>query len=128
MKKIMFFLVIGNSLPFIAKAQLAATRWTASVNIPDPTPCYLQFDKDTLRLFPVSTPGNALESMSYQLHNDTITLVKLDGQSPCSVGNAAHYKTIISEKELKFLQLDDACDVRIQVLSNQTWTSWTTSK
>ncbi len=121
MKKMLFLTCICCSISFVASAQLAASRWYATINIPDPTECYLQFGQDTVRLFSVDMPGNALESMTYTLQNDTLTITKLEGQSPCEVTGRVRYKTTITEKELKFIQLDDACDVRVRALVDQPW-------
>lgn len=109
MKKILFSI---TALIFaqIASAQIANTAWSGNFNIPDPTQMVLQFKSDTLVL---SFPNNTvLESMTYKINNDTLSVVKIEGQSPCDNTTAGTYKIVMKEKKLFLTVLKDDCPER----------------
>lgn len=110
MKKTIFSLV---SLIFaqIAFAQITNTSWSGTFNIPDPAQMVLQFKSDTLLLG--FSNNNVLESMTYKISNDTLSIIKIDGQSPCDFTTPATYKLTMKEKKLFITALNDDCAERV---------------
>ena len=110
MKKIMT-LFFAIALSGAANAQFANTSWKGQFNIPDATDMILQFKTDTLQLtYPDNTP---LETMSYKISNDTLTVRKLDGQSECSYDQYATYKIFMKDKKLFIAPINDDCSIRL---------------
>lgn len=110
MKKILCIII---SIAFLnsAKAQFANTSWKGDFYIPDPTEMVLQFRSDSLLL---SYPGGStFETMSFKINNDTMSILKLDGQSSCSYSDTAMYKIWIKDKKLFVSPLTDYCQDRI---------------
>ena len=105
-KKILIIIIVIVSST-LAKAQLANTSWKGKFYIPDPTEMILQFKADTVLLN--FSYGSTLESMTYKISNDTLTIRKLDGQSDCSVTDEATYKIEIKDKKLSVKPLSDNC-------------------
>lgn len=106
MKKILFSIA---ALVFaqISFAQLANTSWSGNFNIPDQTPMVVEFKSDSLIVS--FTDKTVLESMKYKINNDTLSIVKLEGQSPCSLTSTATYKVTMKDKKLFIALLDDDC-------------------
>lgn len=120
MKKLLFFAILGTASFTVKAQQLTGQRWEATISIPNPTDCYLQFDHDTMNLFMKDMPTAPLESMRFTSSNDTLTLVKLSGNSPCDAGQAI-YKTTIKDNQLQFSKVEDACDVRVNAFLETPW-------
>ena len=72
-KKIILTIAIGLSV--FVKARVANTFWKGNFNIPDLKGMVLRFKTDTLLLN--YTDGPTLETMSYKIHNDTLSLYNL---------------------------------------------------
>jgi len=109
MKKTLI-LIITIALSASVKAQLANTSWKGNFSIPDRTEMILQFKTDTL--FLNYSYGGTLETMSYKINNDTLSLRKLNGQSDCGYSEAT-YKIEIKDKKLTLSALGDDCVVRV---------------
>lgn len=109
MKKIIFSL-FSLALVQIASAQMANTSWSGTFYVPDPAKMILQFKGDTL-LLNFST-GNVLESMKYTISNDTLSIIKIEGQSPCDYSTVATYKLTMKENKLFITPLKDDCSER----------------
>lgn len=70
----------------------------------------LQFKTDIVFLnFPDKTN---LETMSYKISNDTMSIVKIDGQSPCNYTNKATYKILFKNEKIYISALSDDCPQR----------------
>lgn len=123
MKQLIFLTVLG-AISFAAKAQLTTQRWEATISIPNPTECFLQFDHDTMKLFTKDMPAAPVESMRFTAASDTLTLVKLDGQSPCD-NTPAVYRATVKDNVLQFASISDACDVRVNALIEMPWKPYT---
>jgi len=109
-KKIVSILILIASVS-IAKAQFANTSWKGNFNLPDSTQMILQFKTDSLLLnYP---DGSAFETMSFKISNDTISILKLNGQSPCSYSDTATYKIGLKDKKLFVSSLNDDCPERV---------------
>ena len=107
-KKIILTIAIGLSV--FVKAQVANIFWKGNFNIPDLKVMLLRFKTDTLLLN--YTDGSTLETMSYKINNDTLSLRKLNGQSDCGYSEAT-YKIEIKDKKLTLSALGDNCVVRV---------------
>jgi hypothetical protein len=104
-------LFISIATVSLVKAQFANTSWKGSFNIPDPTEMVLQFKSDSLLL---NYPGGSnLETMSYKINNDSMFILKLNGQSPCSYSDTAIYKVKVEDKKLFITSLTDGCPDRV---------------
>jgi len=114
-----------------AKAQLTGTRWKGIANVPTPLDCLFYFKTDTLLLQyagsqPVTLTGAdgdmisatgkdsiVIETMTYKISGDTLTLQKVKGGSPCTDEIGA-YKITIKDNKLLVALIDDACEARVQ--------------
>jgi hypothetical protein len=93
-----------------ASAQLQNTTWTGIFKVPDEMESVLQFTGDTMVL---KTPADlAIETMTYRVNKDTITILKLDGNSGCSLSKPAIYKYAIKNNRLIITAIDDDCEQR----------------
>ena len=108
-KKIILTIAIGLSV--FVKAQVANIFWKGNFNIPDLKVMLLRFKTDTLLLN--YTDGSTLETMSYKIHNDTLSLCNLEGESECNYAGNATYKIAIKDKKLTFSALTEDCSVRV---------------
>lgn len=102
---ICFLLLAG----IITKAQYANTSWKGTYYIPDSTQMVLQFKQDTLLLN--YTDGSNAETMHYEMHGDTLTMMKISGISPCEDIKGI-YKLSVNDNKLTFQLIDDPCDPR----------------
>ncbi|MEO6843532.1 MAG: hypothetical protein ABI184_00085 [Ginsengibacter sp.] len=116
MQKILILIIVISSSRCVS-AQLANTSWKGNFNIPDPTEMILKFKTDTLLLnYPY---GSAIETMSYKINNDTLSIQKLAGQSQCSYSKDATYIIKIKDKKLFISPLSDDCYDRVNSWSSK---------
>jgi len=94
-----------------AKAQLAGTKWTGTMLVPEATSVSFDFKKDTLNLI-INDSGEIVETMTYTVKDDIITIKKLEGHSPCDEGSLAVLKYAIKNDLLTVTVVSDACDDR----------------
>jgi len=90
------------------KAQLTNTSWQGIFKMPEPTKMILQFKSDSL-FFNDPETGNNFEAMSYELRNDTLTFIKLSGNSSCSTTDKGMYKVEIKDDHLFMSLINDEC-------------------
>lgn len=110
MKRIICLIIAIASVSLV-KAQFANTSWKGSFDIPDLTEMVLQFKSDSLLLnYP---DGSTFETMKFKINNDTLSILKLDGQSSCSYSDTATYKIWVKDKKLFISSLTDDCPDRI---------------
>ena len=97
-----------------AKAQLAGTQWQAVINIPIPVKAMFDFKKDTLFLIDNTTmdSGFVHEIMKYKFENDTLSLQKISGDSPCDSSQIGKYKVEFKDEKMFLILIEDACDGR----------------
>ena len=120
MKKVLLLAIVCCFAAVSAKAQVNAHSWIATVSIPSPSVAFLKFSNDTLEL--ITTEDNqVVETMTYKLASDTLTLLKVSGGSPCDATKPVYYKTAIKEDQLIFTNVNDECDPRIGALTGQPW-------
>ncbi len=97
-----------------AKAQLAGTQWQATINIPMPVKAMFDFKADTLFLIQVNSPDSGMvhEIMKYKFENDTLSLQKISGDSPCDNSSVGKYKVEFKDEKMFLILIEDACDAR----------------
>ncbi|MDE3213749.1 MAG: hypothetical protein KGM98_10985 [Bacteroidota bacterium] len=93
-----------------AVGQLAHTDWKGTFQAPDSVELVLHFKADTLL---VNTPDSqTIEIMQFSVHNDTLALRKIAGQSDCMDNSDALYQFELKEDSLFIKVLRDDCDQR----------------
>lgn len=107
-------------LTLSAQSQLADTKWKNSMNVPDPVECILHFKKDTLIVMVAADPSMVVETMTYKLKNDTLTIIKLSGTSPCTEA-AGVYKCVLKDEKLFITPLNDDCVERANAFTPEGW-------
>ena len=95
----------------IAKAQLAGTKWDGTAQIPTATAVTFEFKADTLNMI-VTDTKQVVETMTYAVKGDVVTVKKTDGLSPCEVGSTATVKYTIKDNKLTLVVIQDPCDER----------------
>jgi hypothetical protein len=109
---LLYFLGIGS----YANAQLANTKWTGTLAVPDLMSAILNFKTDTMEVI-ASESGEFLETMSYTISGDTLLLKKVSGGSPCPVGSTFKVKFALQHENLMVTPLSDDCAMR-----SESWT------
>jgi hypothetical protein len=115
---------------------LTGTSWKGTTYVPDPLICVFKFSKDSARLLYVDDreiniadglgglkavtgkDSAALETMTYRLSGDTISLHKVEGGSPCGE-EIGQYRVLVSNGKLKFILIQDPCAVRPYALREE---------
>ena len=92
---------------------LANISWNGIINAPDAMNGNLKFSEDTLFVF-VDT--QLIETSTYAVSSDTITVVKFSGLSPC-LNEIGTYTFQITNDILTIKPLTDLCDARYNVFS-----------
>jgi hypothetical protein len=109
MRKIIFVAII-TFLSNHMFAQIVNTSWKGFFQVPDSMELVLQFKTDTLM---VNTPDSeTVEMMQYKVQNDTLSLVKITGQSDCMDNSTALCKFEIKADTLFITTLKDDCSQR----------------
>jgi len=88
---------------------LADTKWTGIVNAPSPEMMTFAFSENMLNLL---YQGETIETMSYTVDRDTLTLKKTSGGSPCSLDSVGSYTFSINDNKLTFTLVKDDCNER----------------
>jgi len=89
---------------------LANTLWKGVANIPTPAEVIFRFNTDDLDLL---YQGNVIEKMKYSLTDQGgLTLVKIEGNSPCDTTEEGSYKYQILDDTLNFILVNDNCTQR----------------
>jgi hypothetical protein len=120
MKKTIVFLFVAVFTGTMAQAQLTNTKWKNTMMIPEAVEVYLDFAKDTVKMLVVQDAA-LVETMSYTIQNDTLTLIKLSGLSPCDTDAVGKYKLEIKEDRLTILPIKDDCPDRSAAFLPDAW-------
>lgn len=99
-------------------AQLADTKWKAIANVPEPMEVIFDFEKDVMNLY-LADGITLLESSAYKLQNDTLSINKISGGSPCNNETIGTYKFEIRDEKLFITLIDDACSERKNSVSTE---------
>jgi heat shock protein HslJ len=116
--KIMLICLVLLSATLISKAQLANTKWTGTMMVPDEAQVMLSFKKDSLYIIINDEP---VESMTYSVKDSLITGNKVDGKSPCN-NDTFTLKYTIKEDKLFIKDIADPCDPRLHAWVNDPFT------
>ena len=127
-KKLLLILLIIVSSKTI-NAQLKNTSWKGDFMVPQPTECIMIFKEDTSFLVFASgfnpdkiDPANIIETMSYKIDHDTLSLQKLSGGSPCSEDIIGKYSFAI-KNDLMYIQvINDDCPQRASAFPSEVLT------
>ena len=127
-KKLLLILLIIVSSKTI-NAQLKNTSWKGDFMVPQPAECIMVFKEDTSYLVFASgfnpdkiDPDNILETMSYKIDHDTLSLQKLSGNSPCSEDIIGKYSFAIKNDLMYIHLIDDDCPQRASAFPSETLT------
>lgn len=99
------------SLSFFCNAQLAGSKWKATLNIEAGFDVLFSFTADTLKVLSYED-GSLVETMTYSYNGSVITLTKVDGQSECEPGKPAKYDLPVTGDTATFTVIEDSCDNR----------------
>jgi hypothetical protein len=105
-----------------AHAQLNNTKWSTTLQINGSINTMFDFKKDTALVYMVDD-GSMIERMTYTSTDTSITLTKIDGQSPCD-NVPGTYLFTIKENNLMMKVLKDECYDRVNVIDNTVWSKW----
>lgn len=92
-------------------AQLQNTAWKGVFMAPTLIECVLEFKTDTLNVNEVNN-DNILETSVYKINNDTLTLQKVTGGSPCGNEVIGKYRFAINNDKLSISLIEDDCRER----------------
>lgn len=118
MKK-MLFVLLASVASIGVHAQLANTRWKDTLRLDNPVEVIFDFGKDTLTVT-VAADGSLLETMSYTVQGQELSLIKIEGQSDCDGTTVGKYKFEMKGDELYLSLLKDDCVNRGAVLDKNT--------
>lgn len=114
--KFLFILLCFMGITNEASAQLANTKWSGSLAVPDLIPVILSFKTDTLDVISIES-GDFLETMNYKISGDTLLLNKITGGSPCPTGSTFKVKFTLQRENILVTPLSDDCAMR-----SESWT------
>lgn len=110
MKKILLIILLGTACS-LAQAQLANTKWSGTMTIPEPEGITLEFRKDAVDVI-LDESGEVLETMSYTVKADTLFLKKVSGKSQCTEQSIAKLQFSIANNKLTVTSVADDCPER----------------
>ena len=115
MKKAILTIFILSSL-FTLNAQIAGSKYKGSMNIPSPAAVIWSFTKDTAYLINVEdgnnmTKNDVIETMSYTLKDNILTIKKISGLSDCEEA-VGKYKLELKDDKMFVTLIDDPCSNR----------------
>ena len=118
MKKIIFSLFILVACTSL-KAQIANNKWTGTLQFDQPTDVLLDFKKDTVEAISTGN-GQTLETMTFTVKDNILTLKKVSGQSECGdiIGK---YKFELKDDSISIMLVEDGCFNRASVLDKTKW-------
>lgn len=116
MKKLLISALVLFSLQ--GKAQLDGTKWSGVFLIPEPAPCILSFEKDTMKLF-LQDATAPLEVSTYNIKGEVLYIKKVDGSSPCDTTVTGSYYFKIDSGKLHIDVIDDQCPPRVYAFPKQ---------
>jgi len=119
MKNVIFTLILFL-VAISAKSQLVGTKWKGNVNLPNPTPVIMNFQKDVAELT-FAMNGSPLESASYSIKKDTIIFKKLFGGSPCAGNSVYTVKFSITDDKLSIVPIADECEQRLNAWTKEAF-------
>ncbi len=119
MKKIILLLFIVTAC-IGANAQLSKTKWSGTLMLDQPVNITLDFAKDTL--VAITPDGGTLETMTFTVKDNVLSITKAFGQSDCGTDVTGKYKFDIKADSMEFTLVEDICYNRAGVLDKTKWT------
>jgi hypothetical protein len=113
------FLVFFTAIA--GRAQIANTKWTASLQLQQQVTVLFDFKKDTLRAITVAD-STVIETMTYAVQDTAIQFKKISGQSECDSMVIGMYRFKIRANQLSLSLISDNCNDRSSVLDHTVWT------
>ena len=98
-------------LALASQAQLAGTIWKGNLPIPDPTDILWIFHKDSCYLY-LLPDSVVVETMTYKVDKNVMTIAKVSGNSPCDSGTPGSYTFEIRDEKLYITLNKDDCQDR----------------
>ncbi len=120
MKRIVLLLVF-LATSSLAQAQLANTKWTGNLAVPEISPVYLHFKPDVFEVY-LQESNELIETMSYKLSGDTITLKKISGGSPCPDASEFKLKYAMQGEQMLITLVSDDCPERAGAWTKEPFT------
>jgi len=118
-KKLIFILLV-SLLSVSLHAQLLHTKWKGAIKGDNPQNAVLKFGKDTLILY-AATDGSVIETMTYSIKTNILTVRKISGQSDCDGSTTGKYLFTIKGGSLSLSLSSDACMDRSSALDKTAW-------
>jgi len=119
MKKIFFALLVTIGLCNATHAQqltLTNTSWKGIISAQNDFAAILTFSKDTFQVA-MAEENVLIETMSYSLKGDTLTVRKIAGGSPCDDTTIGTYKIAIKNDIFYITVITDECMERSMAFS-----------
>lgn len=120
MKKIILSLIVAIAC-MATNAQVSKTKWTGTLMLEQPVEVTLDFAKDTLTAI-TNGDGQVLETMTFTVKDNVLSITKTAGQSDCGSDVAGKYKIAIKGDSMEMTLVEDACFNRAGVLDKTKWT------
>jgi hypothetical protein len=120
MKSIVAFLLF-MCLGIVVHAQIANTKWTGNLMVPDPAAVNLSFKADVFEVY-LAEGNQLLETMTFKVSGDTLILRKTSGGSPCPDGSTFTLKYAIQGEQLMLTLLADDCAERAASFTKEPFT------
>lgn len=114
---LILFMFVG----VLAHAQLANTRWSGNLTVPESTPVFLNFKTDVFDVH-LAESNELVETMTYKISGDTIILKKTSGSSVCPEGSTFTLKYAIQGEQLLLTPLSDDCPERAGAWTKEPFT------
>jgi|GEM_PF-579516 len=104
-------------------AQIANSRWKATLNIEGLVNVIFDFKKDTVSLYTVAD-STIIETMTYTNDATSLTVTKIEGESDCDNNMPGQYSYIIQGDVLLIKVITDGCEDRSSAIDSTRWTKW----
>ena len=113
--------VIFLAVQSFAQNAISNSKWKSIFLIPHAVDVILDFKKDTLYL--IIEPDQRLGTLTFSHRNDTLTITKISGTSPCPEQSTGLYRIEWLEKGEKFLLhgISDECEGRIGIFTTNPY-------
>lgn len=100
---------------FNVNAQLANSKWKATLQLDEAVDVVFNFSADTLEVTNAEDNSN-IETMKYSLKDTVLTLQKLYGSSECDTGTMGSYSFTVNGDAIWIRIISDACNDRADVI------------
>lgn len=119
MKKLVFIFLVSVGT-ITAHAQLSNTKWKGIIHSDNDINVVFNYTKDSLKVTNIADNSN-VETMTYTLKKNVLTLQKVYGQSECDTAGNGKYKFEIKDNSLYLTLVADDCKDRYSALADSKW-------